>query len=172
MTEKKPIKPLLLFFTIAVLSFSVGVFVGVVVKDSWTQTAPAVESNHSEILSEAEPFTKDKAPEENTEKENKTLSRYKEMLKKSIESSSQSTEFFKNYGIVVDSYTNIDQANNVAIDLKSQYNWKIAVYPMENNYKVIIGPFDSKDSAQQFLRQIPKIPRFTDAKVIQFPVIE
>ena len=176
MTEKKPLQPLLLFFIMAVLSFVTGVFVGTMIDGIFTQEDPALEFNNSEILSEEELFIEEeKPPEENQPdevKENKTLNRYKKMLKKSIEESSQSEEFFKSYGIVVGSYTNMDQSNNIAIDLKSQYNWKIAVYPMENLYKVIIGPFDDKESARQFLKQMPKTSRFTDSKVIQLPEVE
>ena len=91
------------------------------------------------------------------------------MLQKSMEESSQNEEFFKNYGIVLGSYTNMDKANNVAIDLKSQYNWEVAVYPMDNFHKVIIGPFDNQESAQTFLEQMPKISRFISSQIIEFP---
>ena len=92
------------------------------------------------------------------------------MLKKSIdESASQNEEFFKNYGVFVGSYASMDKANSTAIDLKSQYNWETAVYPMDNFYKVIIGPFENQESAQKFLDQMPKISRFITAKVIEFP---
>ena len=127
----------------------------------------------AEVILEEEPLIEDiELLEENLEnkpKENKTLNRYKNMLQKSIDESSQDKEFFKSYGIVVGSYTNMEKANDIAIDLKRQYNWAIAVYPMDNFHKVIVGPFDSQESAEEFLQQMPKISRFIASKVIQFP---
>ncbi len=174
MTEKKPIQPLLLFFIVAVLSFSTGAFVGTMITLNFIEES-SVELDNSELeaVSEENTLTDVKElPEDNFDnqpKENKTLNRYKNMLKKSIDESSQNEEFFKSYGIVVGSYTNMEKANNIAIDLKSQYNWEIAVYPMDNFHKVIVGPFDSQESAEEFLQQMPKISRFIASKIIQFP---
>lgn len=168
MTEKKPIQPLLLFSLIAVLSFSTGVFVGNIVT-LYFMGEPAVESNFEELEIISEEDLEIEEFEEPIKKENKTLDRYKDMLQKSIDESVQNEEFFKNYGIVVGSYTGMEKANDIAIDLKSQYDWKTAVYPMDNFHKVVIGPFDNKESAQVFLEQMPKISRFISAQIIEFP---
>ena len=174
MAEKKPIQPLLLFCLVAVLSFCTGVFVGNMVTFHFMAESPfeldpeeSIEVVSEENIMAVEEISEE--PVENSKKENKTLDRYKDMLQKSIDESSQNEEFFKNYGIVLGSYTNMDKANNVAIDLKSQYNWEVAVYPMDNFHKVIIGPFDNQESAQTFLEQMPKIARFISAQVIEFP---
>ncbi|MDE0151254.1 MAG: SPOR domain-containing protein [Bdellovibrionales bacterium] len=169
MAEKKPIQPLLLFSLIAVLSFSTGVFVGNMVT-LYFMDEPVVESNSEEVevISEAD-LEIEELSEAPVKKDNKTLDRYKDMLQKSIDESVQDEEFFKSYGIVVGSYTSMEKANNIAIDLKSQYNWELAVYPMDNFHKVVIGPFDNKESAQVFLEQMPKISRFISAQIIEFP---
>lgn len=177
MSEKKPLKPLLLFTISSALSFSAGVFTGVVLMPSFEEP-----SNSSEIISEInleeeldrlddETLNTEEQPEEEQQdkEENEALNRYKNMLKKSIDESVQNEEFFKSYGVIVGSYTNMEKANNTAIDLKSQYNWETAVYPMDNFYKVIVGPFENQKSAQKFLEQMPKISRFIAVKIIELP---
>ena len=173
MTEKKPLSPLLLFCLSSVLSFSTGVFTGVILVPHFEKPSNSLETN--EIKSWEEETVEHSNENLNIEeqeiqkKENKTLTRYKDMLKKSIDESSHNEEFFKNYGVFIGSYANMDKANSTAIDLKSQYNWETAVYPMDNFYKVIIGPFNNQESAQKFLDQMPKISRFIPAKIIEFP---
>lgn len=173
MAEKESVQPLLLFCLVALLSFSTGVFVGNMVtlhllEDSSVET----DSENLKIISQEDVIAEEELsgePVEDSGRENTTLDRYKDMLQKSIDESSQNEEFFKNYGIVVGSYTNIDKANNTAINLKSQYNWEVAVYPMDDFHKVIIGPFDSQESAQTFLEQMPKVSRFISAQVTELP---
>lgn len=173
MTGKKQLQPLLLFSLAAVLSFATGVFIGVMITLNFMKEESSEELNNVEILSEGEPLienlTDSKETTEVLKKENKALNRYKNMLQKSIDENSQNEEFFKNYGVVVGSYTNMQKANDIAIDLKSQYDWEIAVYIIDDFHKVIIGPFDNQTSAQQFLDQMPKISRFITAQVIEFP---
>jgi len=169
MADKKPIQPLLLFFLVAALSFSTGVFVGNIVTLHF-MAEPSSELDFEELDALSEDETIKEVFEEHPESpKNEVLDRYKNMLQKSIDESAQNEGFFKNYGIVVGSYTSMDKANNVAIDLKSQYTWKVAVYLMDNFHKVIVGPFDTQESAQEFLEQMPKISRFVSAQVIEFP---
>lgn len=173
MTEKKPLNPLLLFCISSALSFSAGVFIGVMLVPGFEKPLNSPETFTATNLEEEalEPSNKTLNTEEQSiqKTENKTLKRYKDMLKKSIDESSQDEEFFKNYGVLIGSYASMDKASSTAIDLKSQYNWETAVYPMDNFYKVIIGPFDNQKSAQKFLDQMPKISRFIAAKIIEFP---
>lgn len=173
MAENKKKNLILLFVLVALCSFSTGILIGLY--------SPYSETTHSEP---SENLGDNKI--ENNKTENKLLSnselnqslsknnkesieRYKKMLKKSVESELNPEQ--TNYGIVVGSYTNRDQANEKAIDLHTQYeDWNITTQEMGSFYKVIIGTFTTQQEAQSFLDKMPKKAEFLKAKIISFTI--
>ena len=138
-----------------------------------SETKSPLDEEFDEELDDEENLKLDmeEDPPDASEKEEESIERYKEMLKKTVESelSKKSKKGYTSWGVVVGSYTNQDQANEKAIDLHLRYKkWKITTQETNNTYKVVIGPFENEKEAKAFLNTLPKRSEFLGAQVISF----
>ena len=171
-----------LFLLVAVLSFITGGVTGAYFASqnnkaenkSFLNDLQNIESQEDEEAVESTELqgdfdseeTSDKILEEDMESSQK-IERYKEMLKKSMNNPSK--EVLENFGVVIKSFSQSNRANDEAIELKKDYNWNVAVYPIDDSYKVIVGPFSNKKSAEMFLSNMPKLSKFIGSKIIKLP---
>ncbi len=171
MTEqRKNIKLSRLFSIVALCAFLVGAAIGVFATLHFTKSQTTKTLQIEEVYEPSTEEIPDSNPMDPPKNEKDSLKRYKEMLQNSLENSIQNeVNEITYYGVLIGEYSKSDQANNLAIDLKDQYDWNIAVYPIKNLHHVIVGPFDNKEDAQNFLNQIPQQARFIKSKVILFP---
>ena len=179
MNVEKPVKTHLsiLFTLVALSSFSAGLLFGLLLpfnlnkpSEQLTETKQQTPDTSMEQENTMDSdVTKDKTPQE-PKSQKESLNRYRKMLEKTVQSELSQFPELHHYGIVIGSYTTMDQANGVSIDLKKQYpEWSISVYPLDQVYKVVIGSFTDKVMAQEFLKNLPKKSQFLKAQVIQIP---
>ena len=72
------------------------------------------------------------------------------------------------YGLLINSYNEKELATEKAAQLKLRFpKWKFFFKKSKNLYKVYIGPFARKESAEKFLKEIKKKPDFSSVKVEQ-----
>ena len=163
-----------LFFIITLCSFCTGFAVGIFATYQFMNSKEEVNTQQDVLLEPVE--IKVESDEEESDdlksidqNETESLKRYKKMLENSLKDSTQDPDSIIYYGVLMGDYKSSDQANNLAIDLKDQFKWHIAVYPIEDSHHVIVGPFDDKEEANYFLKQLPKQARFIKARVVLFP---
>ena len=135
--------------------------------------SPALDTEQEDKNQEtAPPFSDELNPENSPPppKNNKeSVERYKKMLKKSLESelSKNSPFVWSSYGIAVADFKTQEQASAKAIEIYSQYrHWSVTTRKIKDTYKVIVGSFSDKKSAEDFLKNMQKESKFKSANII------
>ena len=172
MTQQK-IRLSKLFSIITLCAFCTGLIVGIFstlhfinFSEKETSKIPTEENINRTSIEKDLDFNANGLDKNETE----SLKRYKKMLQNSLENPVKDEETLVTYyGVLMGNYKSSDRANNFAINLKDQYNWNVAVYPIKNLHHVIVGPFYNKTEAQDFLDQLPQQARFIKAQVVLFP---
>ncbi len=72
----------------------------------------------------------------------------------------------KIYVLFITSHDSKESATEKSTQLKLRFpKWKIFFKKSENSYKVYIGPFQSKESAENFLKKLQDKPDFSSVKL-------
>ena len=173
MTSEKKNKYLpLLFLLVAGASF----FTGALFSLWMVRGEPFFGINHS-VSSDTvleEEFSKETFEEESQERpdslpqnQEESLNRYREMLKKTFDDETNLEDSLE-YGIFISRFSQNEKANDFAVEIKSQYPyWRLTVYPQDDFFRVVIGPFESKEETEEFFKNLPQKYEFRQARVIQ-----
>ena len=166
--NKSPTPKSLLFLLTALSSFTTGLFIGLFAPFNFSQNKTDFESASYQEESFKNALLPDPENSLNPQPQNQkeSVHRYRKMLEKTLEDELS----LQHYGVSIGRYTAMDQANNVAVNLKQKYpKWNISIYPINQMHIVVIGSFTDKESAQTFLKNLPNKSQFLKAQVVQIP---
>ena len=163
----------LLFLLVALSSFTTGLLIGLLApfnffqsKDSFEPMPYQTENVTEDNLYKSSPDQRDTSNQQPPQTQKESVHRYRKMLEKTLEDELS----LQHYGVSIGRYTTVNQANDTAINLKQKYpEWDISVYPINKQQIVVIGSFTDKESAQTFLKNLPKKSQFLKAQVVQIP---
>ena len=131
--------------------------------------SPDIESENQTELQPPSETGEENAPSSLSKNNQESVERYKKMLKKSLETelSKDSPFVWPSYGIAAASFNTQEQASAKAIEIYSQYrDWNVTTRKIKGAYKVIIGSFSDKKSAEDFLKNMKKNTPFKSASII------
>ena len=166
-TENKNQTPKsLLFLLTALSSFTTGLLIGLFTPFFKSKDTPHPIENVMEDNPYKPSFEQIDTPNQQPQTQKESVHRYRKMLEKTLEKELS----LQHYGVSTGSYTTLDQANGIAVSLKQKYpEWDVAVYPINKRHLVVVGSFTDRESAQTFLKKLPKKSRFLKAQVVQIP---
>ena len=132
------------------------------------------ENENEKVDEHEQALLRTKATEdEESEKKADTKSENKEEVdakveKKADQAKDSTEESNVLYGLLIDSYDEKQSAAEKAAQLKLRFpKWKILFKKSKDLYKVYIGPFIQKETAENFLKEIQKKPDFSSVKMEQ-----
>ena len=134
------------------------------------QNQPAKTENESKTL-DSDPqtllstkATGDKEPKRKAEAPVKGNVKSEKDTEKDTEQDTSSSKVL--YGLLINSYKKREMATEKAAQLKLRFpQWKFFFKRSKEVYKVYIGPFQKKESAEKFLKKIQEKPDFSSVKV-------
>ena len=170
-SEQNKVSLPLLFLIVGIASFITGSLFGLLIlqkEDPSFENTDLIEPPSIESQSSDE--TPDLSLQDIPENQEESVVRYRNMLKKTLEDETNPPENIE-YGIYLNRFTQNERANDFAIEMKSRYPiWDVTVYEQNNSFIVFIGPFESQEEAQDFIKGLPQIPELKPARVIQISI--